>query len=135
MIDHLSLAVGDIERSRAFYDRVMPALGARRMADIEEADHVASGYGTSEGEPALWIGAARRGGPAPAIPEGQHVALAAADRGAVDAFYVAAIAAGATDNGGPGLRPHYHPHYYAAFVIDPDGHRLEAVCHAPGPTG
>ncbi|MDX6751970.1 VOC family protein [Geminicoccaceae bacterium 1502E] len=131
MIDHLSLAVADIDRSRAFYDRVMPALGARRMQDLEEEDYLASGYGCREGEPVFWVGAARVASRPPPIPEGQHVAFAAARRPAVDAFYVAAIAAGATDNGGPGLRPHYHPNYYAAFVIDPDGHRLEAVCHQP----
>lgn len=131
MIDHLSLAVADIARSRAFYDRVMPALGARRMQDMEEEGYLASGYGSREGEPVFWVGAARVPGPPPPVPEGQHVALAAPDRAAVDAFYVAAIAAGATDNGGPGLRPHYHPNYYAAFVIDPDGHHLEAVCHLP----
>jgi catechol 2,3-dioxygenase-like lactoylglutathione lyase family enzyme len=61
-----------------------------------------------------------------------HVAFAADDRAMVDAFYRAAIAAGATDNGAPGLRPHYHPNYYAAFVRDPDGHNIEAVCHRPG---
>ncbi|MDF1587320.1 VOC family protein [Marinimicrococcus flavescens] len=131
MIDHLSLAVADIDRSRAFYDRVMPALGARRMQDLDEEEYQASGYGCREGEPAFWVGAARVAGPPPPVPEGQHVAFAAAGRPAVDAFYVAAIAAGAADNGGPGLRPHYHPNYYAAFVIDPDGHRLEAVCHQP----
>ena len=67
----------------------------------------------------------------PTTPDGQHIAFRAPDRAAVDAFYAAALAAGGRDNGPPGLRPNYHPDYYAAFVLDPDGHRLEAVCHRP----
>jgi catechol 2,3-dioxygenase-like lactoylglutathione lyase family enzyme len=68
---------------------------------------------------------------APVSPEGQHIAFRAPNRAAVDAFYRETLAMGGTDNGAPGLRPHYHPSYYAAFVLDPDGHRLEAVCHRP----
>ena len=79
----------------------------------------------------FWIGAARVPGAAPVSPDGQHIAFRAGNRAAVDAFYREALAAGGTDNGAPGLRPHYHPSYYAAFVLDPDGHRLEAVCHRP----
>jgi catechol 2,3-dioxygenase-like lactoylglutathione lyase family enzyme len=133
MIDHVSLAVSDIERSRAFYDRVLATLGHRRSGDIEGAEEVASGWGPGDPqrEPGFWVGAPRMLGDKPPVPSGQHVAFTAATRAAVDAFYVAAIAAGATDNGAPGLRPHYHPDYYACFVIDPDGHHLEAVCHEP----
>jgi catechol 2,3-dioxygenase-like lactoylglutathione lyase family enzyme len=132
MIDHLSLAVSDLDRSRAFYDRALAALGARRLMEVEDApDYVASGYGTTEGEPAFWIGSSIGPAPDPVAPDGQHVAFAAPDRAAVDAFHKAALAAGGRDNGAPGLRPHYHPNYYAAFIIDPDGYRIEAVCHRP----
>lgn len=120
MIDHLSISVSDIAKGRAFYDAVLAAVRGKRVMDID--DH-ASGYGT-DWRPVFWIGA---GGPA----LNGHIAFAAPDRASVDAFYKAAIAAGAKDNGAPGLRPHYHPSYYGAFVIDPDGNRLEAVCHGP----
>lgn len=131
MIDHLSLPVSDIERSRDFYDSTLAALGHRRLMRIDEEGYLSFGYGPRDPEARFWIGGPTTGtGPAgPA--EGFHVAFTAADRPSVDAFYHAAMAAGATDNGPPGLRPHYHPNYYAAFVIDPDGHHLEAVCHLP----
>lgn len=133
MIDHVSLAVRDIERSRAFYDAVLATLDHRRTGDIDGEEHVASGWGPGDPqrEPGFWVGAATADGPAPVVPEGQHVAFTAPSRAAVDAFYRAALAAGGRDNGPPGLRPHYHPDYYACFVIDPDGHHLEAVCHRP----
>jgi len=132
VIDHLSLPVADLERSRRFYDAALAPLGARRMLDLEEADYTASGYGMREGEPAFWVGTGTRpGAAAPVPPEGLHVAFQAPDRAAVDAFHAAAVAAGGLDNGGPGLRPQYHPNYYAAFAIDPDGHHVEAVCHRP----
>ncbi len=133
MIDHLSLPVADIDRSRRFYDAALEPLGARRAMDMEEPDYLASGWGQGSGEPAFWVGSAKPGQPAaaPVPPDGFHIAFHAASRGAVDAFHCAALAAGGTDNGPPGLRPHYHEHYYAAFVIDPDGYRLEAVCHRP----
>jgi catechol 2,3-dioxygenase-like lactoylglutathione lyase family enzyme len=124
MIDHLSLAVADVVRSRAFYDALLAPLGYGRVMDVDEASVVASGYG-ADGKPSFWIGPGAAAGPA----AGQHVAFAATSRAAVDAFHRAGLAAGGRDNGAPGLRPHYHPSYYAAFVIDPDGHHLEAVCH------
>jgi catechol 2,3-dioxygenase-like lactoylglutathione lyase family enzyme len=127
MIDHLSITVGDIGKARAFYDAVLAALGAERLMNVEYGNVVISGYG-QEGKPSFWIAA---GTGEPAEPLRGHVAFAASDRSAVDAFHHAAIGAGATDNGAPGLRPNYHPTYYASFVIDPDGHRLEAVCHTP----
>jgi catechol 2,3-dioxygenase-like lactoylglutathione lyase family enzyme len=126
MIDHVSTTVSDIEKARAFYDAVLGALGAVRLMNAEHGPIAISGYGQG-GKPSFWIAGGT--GEAPALAG--HVAFAAPDRGAVDAFYKAAIAAGATDNGAPGLRPHYHENYYGAFVIDPDGNRLEAVCHAP----
>lgn len=124
MIDHLSIHVSDIEKARAFYDAALAPLGAQRVmnVDIEERVH-ASGYGT-DCKPVFWIG---EGQP---TPQG-HVAFRAVDHAAVNAFYESALAAGATDDGPPGLRPQYHEHYYAAFVIDHDGNHLEAVCHIP----
>jgi catechol 2,3-dioxygenase-like lactoylglutathione lyase family enzyme len=128
MIDHLSLGVRDLAHSRAFYDAILTPLGYRRGFDHADV----AGYGLPEkhplGEQALpfWIGAEAEG---PAL--NGHVCFSAPDRAAVDAFYNAALAAGARDNGAPGLRPQYHASYYAAFVIDPNGHRLEAVCHQP----
>jgi catechol 2,3-dioxygenase-like lactoylglutathione lyase family enzyme len=133
MIDHISLPVSDFARSRAFYDKALAAVGYKVTMEITNApDYLGAGYGP-EGTPeaAFWIGASRAPAPAPVSPDGQHVAFQAPGRGAVDAFHNAALAAGGSDNGPPGLRPHYHPNYYAAFVLDPDGHRLEAVCHAP----
>ena len=133
MIDHLSLPVSDYALSRTFYDKALGALGCKVQMEVTDSpDYVGAGYGPGDlPEPAFWIGAGRDPGPAPVIPIGQHVAFKAGDRAGVDAFYAAALAAGGRDNGPPGLRPHYHPNYYAAFVLDPDGHRLEAVCHLP----
>ena len=128
MIDHVSLGVGDLAASRAFYDAVLAPLGYRRRYDLDDA----SGYGASAPHPLkeqalpFWIGHA----PAGAALSG-HVCFTAPSRAAVDAFHRAALAAGGRDNGKPGLRPHYHANYYAAFVIDPDGHRIEAVRHTP----
>lgn len=130
MIDHISLAVTDIDRSRAFYDRALAALGARRVMDVDDAPGFAgSAYGTDH--PTFWISGSRPPRPIATPPHSQHTAFAAADRAAVDAFHREALAAGGRDDGPPGLRPEYHPDYYAAFAIDPDGHRVEAVCHRP----
>ena len=133
MIDHFSLPVSDYARSRAFYDKALGTLGYNMLMEMTDSpDYVAAGYGPADlPEPAFWIGAGRIPGPPPETPEGQHIAFRAQDRSAVDAFYTAAVAAGGSDNGAPGLRPQYHPAYYAAFVLDPDGHRIEAVCHRP----
>ena len=95
-----------------------------RCAGFGNGDR-AAGFGRA-GKPEIWIG--EEGGVGAVV----HVAIAADDRAAVDAFYRAALAAGGTDNGPPGLRTHYHPNYYAAFARDPDGHNVEAVCHRPG---
>jgi catechol 2,3-dioxygenase-like lactoylglutathione lyase family enzyme len=119
VIDHVTIGVSDFARSLAFYDAVLPFVGIERL--YAEGDLFA-GYGI--GEKALfWIG----GKPGPIT--GMHIAFAATDRAAVDRFHAAGLAAGGRDNGAPGLRPHYHPGYYGAFVLDPDGHNVEAVCH------
>ncbi len=127
MIDHTGIAVTDYEKSKAFYTRALAPLGYQLLMEVS-AELTGSTDMAGFGEPPktdFWISS---GGPnRPAI----HVAFRAATRAAVDAFHAAALAAGGTDNGAPGLRPHYHPNYYGAFVRDPDGHNIEAVCHAP----
>jgi len=123
MLDHVSIGVGDIERSRRFYDTVLATLGYKRMMDVEAT----SGYGRDTA--VYWIALADR--PVPPDPEsGLHFCFTAPTRAGVDAFYAAALKAGGVDNGKPGLRKDYGENYYAAFVIDPDGYRLEAYCGA-----
>jgi catechol 2,3-dioxygenase-like lactoylglutathione lyase family enzyme len=132
MLDHVSIRVADYERSKKFYEAALAPLG------YTLAMEVASGAGFRRGFiPDFWIKPgevhfveqtestkeAGCGGPA------THVAFASDDRKTVDAFYAAALAAGARDNGAPALRPEYHPNYYGAFVLDPDGYNIEAVCH------
>jgi catechol 2,3-dioxygenase-like lactoylglutathione lyase family enzyme len=127
MLDHVGIAVSDIERSRAFYDRALMPIGITLLWTIgpeqTESGGTAIGYG-SGGRPYFWIGDNER------VGEGTHIAFRVRTRHEVDAFHVAALAAGGRDNGAPGLRPHYHPDYYAAFVYDPDGINVEAVCHS-----
>lgn len=134
MIDHFSLAVTDLPRSREFYDTVLATLGHRRVMDMEGDGFAACGYGASEHEASFWIGVGLGPEPVPTPqpPVGQHIAFTARDRDAVDTFHRAALVIGGGDNGKPGLRPEYHPNYYAAFIIDPDGYHIEAVCHQPG---
>ena len=130
MIDHISLAVQDLDRSRAFYDRVLGVLGHQRVIDQDLEDYAWCGYGDGP-EPVFCIGAGKPPPAEPPVPpDGQHVAFQASDRATVDRFHAEALAAGATDNGAPGLRPEYHPDYFGAFVLDPDGNNVEAVCHA-----
>jgi catechol 2,3-dioxygenase-like lactoylglutathione lyase family enzyme len=126
MLDHAGFPVSDYARSKAFYLQALAPLGYALVIEVQqhENDAPAAGFGAN-GKPDLWIGG--EGG----LQRPIHIAIAAQDRAAVDAFYRAAIAAGGKDNGAPGLRPHYHPNYYAAFVLDPDGHNIEAVCHTP----
>jgi catechol 2,3-dioxygenase-like lactoylglutathione lyase family enzyme len=128
MIDHIGFAVSDYAQAKAFYGKALAPLGYTLVMEVgaqeTESGHPAAGFG-SGGKPDFWIGGEGR------LDKPLHVAIAAKDRAAVDAFYRAAMAAGAKDNGAPGLRPQYHPNYYAAFVRDPDGHNIEAVCHAP----
>ena len=130
MIDHLSLPVSDYESGRAFYDACLGALGYKKLMDLDlGAEGMAAGYGKDR--PAFWIGTPPEASPASIATQGQHIALAAPDRAAVAAFHAQGLAAGGRDDGAPGLRLHYHGHYYAAFLVDPDGHRIEAVCHRP----
>ena len=129
MLDHVGFAVADAERSKRFYEQALAPLGITLIMtatpDQTEAGGTAHGFG-SDGKPFFWVGDNER------VGEGTHIAFGASSRTDVDAFYAAAIAAGGKDNGAPGLRPHYHPNYYGAFVLDPDGTNIEAVCHRPG---
>jgi len=128
MIDHVGIPVSDIARSTEFYLKALEPLGISIVMEVsaEQTGHGAAvGFGANF-KPFFWIGGA--GG----LGVGHvHVAFAAPSRAAVDAFYRAAITAGGKDNGKPGLRPHYHENYYGAFVLDFDGHNIEAVSHAP----
>ena len=128
MIDHIGMPVSDIARSTEFYLKALAPLGISIVMEVsaEQTGHGAAvGFGANF-KPFFWIGEAEGLGGGHV-----HVAFAAPSRAAVDAFYRAAIAAGGKDNGKPGLRPHYHENYYGAFVLDFDGHNIEAVCHAP----
>ena len=118
MIDHMTLPVSDFKKSKEFVLRTLAPLGYQLYYEFED-----KGAGFSTGDnPDFWILEGET--PKPSI----HVAFVSPDRETVDAFYKAAIAAGGKDNGKPGLRPEYHENYYAAFVLDPDGHNIEAVC-------
>jgi catechol 2,3-dioxygenase-like lactoylglutathione lyase family enzyme len=112
MLDHVGYPVTDYARSKAFYTAALAPLGYTLFREITPEMS-----GVITGKPAV---------------SDVHIAFRAADRATVDAFHKAAIAAGGTDNGAPGMRPHYHQDYYGAFVLDPDGNNVEAVCHAPG---
>jgi catechol 2,3-dioxygenase-like lactoylglutathione lyase family enzyme len=120
MIDHVNLPVSDLQASRAFYERCLQALGYRLFMEDGEA----IGFGVNSW--GFGIVAATTSCPA------MHIAFKAVGRGDVDRFFEAAIAAGGKPNGRPGLRPRYHKDYYAAFVLDPDGHNVEAVCRDSG---
>lgn len=127
MLDHIGVSVSDYARSRAFYTKTLAPLGYIPVMEVtreQSGRYEGTGFG-ADGRPYFWIGAGDRpGGP-------MHVAFTAASRADVDRFYAAALAAGGRDNGPPGVRAHYHPDYYGAFVFDPDGNNVEAVCHAP----
>ena len=127
MLHHISLGVCDLKRSARFYDAILGELGYVRVwSDLEGAPNTqAVGYGAPGSDDKLALKQRTNGDLAPG--PGFHLAFAASSTGAVDRFYAAAIRYGGTDNGAPGFRPHFGPHYYAAFVIDPDGYRLEAV--------
>jgi catechol 2,3-dioxygenase-like lactoylglutathione lyase family enzyme len=119
MLDHINLSVTDAERSKAFYAKTLAPLGYKLVSEYE------GGFGVGqEGGSTIW------GATGPAQKPIAHLAFRAQDRKAVDAFYKAAMSAGGKDNGKPGLRENYSPTYYAAFVLDPDGNNIEAVCHA-----
>jgi catechol 2,3-dioxygenase-like lactoylglutathione lyase family enzyme len=118
MFDHVGLQVRDLERSRAFYAAALAPLGVTELVRYDDA--VAFG----SDRPMLWLA---QGDPAAPWTR-MHLAFTAGTHLEVETFHRAALSAGGSDNGGPGLRPHYHPDYYAAFVLDPDGHNVEAVC-------
>jgi catechol 2,3-dioxygenase-like lactoylglutathione lyase family enzyme len=126
MLDHVGFPVEDYARSKAFYAKALAPLGYALVMEVQQDqnDSPAAGFGTN-GKPDFWIGGEGK------LSRAVHIAILAEDHAAVDAFYRAALAAGGRDNGAPGLRPHYHSNYYSAFVLDPDGHNVEAVCHAP----
>ena len=126
MIDHMGFAVSDLTRSRAFYEAALGSLGMSVQmevpADKTEGGGSALGFGVP-GEKIFWIGDGEK------VGEGTHVAFRADRRDQVDSFHAAGLKAGGRDNGAPGLRPHYGPNYYAAFLYDPDGANIEAVCY------
>ena len=129
MLDHVSIAVADLAAAERFYDAVMAALGVEKVG----ADDGWLGYGRrcDAGQPDLTYLAVQKGAP-PAANPARHWCFKAPSRAAVEAFWRAGLAAGGRDEGPPGLRPGYHPHYYAAFLLDPEGNRVEAVCHLAG---
>ena len=122
MLDHIGLNVTDYDRSRAFFASALEPLG---LTLLMEPIADTGGFGR-DGKPFFWLSGQRR-----PVSENVHVAFAVTERALVDAFHAAALEAGGTDNGAPGLRPMYHPTYYGAFVRDPEGNNIEAVCHAP----
>ena len=119
MLDHVTIGVSDVERSKKFYDHALRPLGIERLY---AEGQIYAGYGADR-KAFFWIG--RRDAPQTSA----HIAFTAEDRETVQQFHRAALAAGGQDNGQPGLRTHYHENYYGAFVLDPDGHNIEAVCH------
>jgi catechol 2,3-dioxygenase-like lactoylglutathione lyase family enzyme len=121
MLDHVTIGVTDVGRSMSFYDRALKSLGIERLYGD---GGTFAGYGIGR-KAFFWIGRRDQ------VTTGAHIAFTAVDRAAVDAFHVFALAAGGRENGPPGLRPQYHAHYYGAFILDPDGHNIEAVCHQP----
>ncbi len=127
MLDHIGYSVTDIDRSKRFYLAALIPLSITVVMEVtveQSGKDAHVGFGAN-GRPFFWIGTgAKQHGPV-------HVAFSATSRAQVEAFYKAAMSAGGSDNGAPGIRAHYHPNYYGAFVLDPDGNNIEAVCHAP----
>lgn len=134
MIDHMGIRPKEIESSRRFYDAALAPLGLANVMEVtaeQTGGYHGVGYGKDR-KPFFWLSSdSRLAVPKAAGEIGIHIAFEAESRAAVDGFYAAAMAHGGRDNGAPGIRPHYHPAYYAAFVIDPDGVNVEAVCHKP----
>ena len=128
MIDHIGIVISDFEKSKAFYTSALAPISYVLIMEFPESvtgRTDVAGYG-KQGKADFWIS---RGTPGKSPT---HVAFSVASRDAVDAFYKAALEAGGKDNGAPGLRPHYHPNYYGAYVLDLDGNNIEAVCHQAG---
>jgi catechol 2,3-dioxygenase-like lactoylglutathione lyase family enzyme len=127
MLDHIGLAVSDLAISRRFYVVALAPLSLGIVMEVTQEQtgkYAGAGFGAGN-KPFFWIGTGdQRSGPL-------HVAFTASTRAHVDAFYQAALSAGGRDHGPPGVRAHYHPNYYGAFVLDPDGNNVEAVCHGP----
>jgi catechol 2,3-dioxygenase-like lactoylglutathione lyase family enzyme len=127
MFDHVGFPVKSFKKSKTFYADALAPLGFALVMEVssdQPGGKSHAGFGT-EGRPRFWISEAE-------VDKGNmHIAFKAKSRKAVEEFYEAALKAGGKDNGAPGLRPHYHENYYGAFVIDPDGHNIEAVCHMP----
>ena len=127
MFDHVGILVSDYEKSRDFYVQALAPTGHSKLVELVDAhagDAPTAGFCHEDGSD-FWIRPGDRTTPR------VHIAFRVPSRAVVDAFYEAAIAAGGKDNGAPGLRPHYHANYYGAYVLDPDGHNIEAVCHDP----
>jgi catechol 2,3-dioxygenase-like lactoylglutathione lyase family enzyme len=127
MLDHVSLGVTDLARSRRFYDAVLRPLGLVRIVNF--GNERGSDYGSAPGSTGVEFTITVERVVAPSV--GMHLCFRARDRHAVEEFHRLALGNGGRDDGAPGLRPQYHASYYGAFVVDPDGHRIEAVCHAP----
>lgn len=128
MLDHIGITVSNYKKSKGFYLKALAPLGYGLVMEVSSehsGDKAHAGFGV-DGHPAFWIGAGEK-----SRPTGAHIAFKARTRKAVEEFYEAALKAGGKSNGEPGLRPHYHENYYGAFVFDPDGYNIEAVCHLP----
>jgi len=127
MIDHTGLVVSDFAKSKAFYTKALSPIGYSMLMEFPRSvtgSADVAGFGEPP-KPDFWIYSGTPNNPP------LHIAFQVDSRAKVDAFHKAALAAGGRDNGAPGLRPHYHPGYYGAFVLDLDGHNIEAVCHTP----
>lgn len=122
-LDHVGIKVADFARAKAFYDAALGALGITCLSSFSFGTEHYAGYGRDK--PDFWLSTPRNG-----MAE-THIAFTAKSRAEVEAFYSVALSMGGRDNGPPGIRAHYHPNYYGAFVFDPDGNNVEAVCHAP----
>lgn len=128
-LDHISIGVSDMKRAKAFYDATLAHVGLAPVFPVEANNMlVACGYGEEPNKAVFWIGMPINM-QAPSAGNGVHIAFSAETRAAVDAFYLAALENGGVEDGRPGLRTEYHPDYYAAFVRDRDGNKIEAVCH------
>lgn len=123
IIDHVGLTITEFERSRAFYTAALGTLGIGLVTEFAHDGQHLAGYGRER--PDFWIADSQQ------VRSKTHVAFLARSRAEVNAFYTVALSMGGRDNGPPGLRPQYHPNYYGAFVFDPDGNNVEAVCHEP----